>query len=144
MHLNMGQRSADPDGAQTFDLSIPPTRRIGAIVRRALEDLDLPQETLEEAQLLASELVSNSIRHAGLSRFDEVRITARVSGNTLRVDVYDRSQTELQPLAGSIRPAPGAESGWGLYLVDHIASRWGSMPGRYWFQLDVSGERARN
>jgi anti-sigma regulatory factor (Ser/Thr protein kinase) len=140
----MGRRSAEPDGSQTIDLTLPPTRQIGSIVRRALEDLDLPQEALEEAQLLASELVSNSIRHAGLSRFDEVRVTASLSGTTLRVDVYDRSTGKLQPLAGSIRPAPGSESGWGLYLVDHIASRWGSMPGRYWFQLDVSGGSARN
>jgi anti-sigma regulatory factor (Ser/Thr protein kinase) len=109
-----------------------------------LEDLALPPEALEEAQLLASELVSNSIRHAGLSRFDEVRVTAAVTGNTLRVDVFDRSRTEMQPLAGSIRPPPGSESGWGLYLVDHIASRWGSMPGRYWFQLDIPDPRARN
>jgi len=140
----MGQRSVESDGSQTFDISLPPTRRLGALVRRALEDLDLPQTALEEAQLLASELVSNSIRHAGLSRFDEVRVTAAVSGTTLRVDVFDRSNGKLNPLAGSIRPAPGSESGWGLYLVDHIASRWGSMPGRYWFQLDLSGKHARN
>ena len=132
------------ESSYAFDLSLPPTRRVGAVVRRAFEDLDLPQETLEEAQLLASELVSNSVRHAGLSRFDEIRITAQVTGKTLRVDVFDRSSAALEPLAGSIRPAPGAESGWGLYLVDHIAARWGSMPGRYWFQLDVAGNRARN
>ncbi|HEV2685473.1 MAG TPA: ATP-binding protein [Actinomycetota bacterium] len=135
---------AEPDGSQTFDLRLPPTRQIGATVRRALEELDLPEDTLEEAQLLASELVSNSIRHAGLTRFDEVRVKATVSGRMLRVDVFDKSSGELHPLAGSIRPAPGAESGWGLYLVDHIASRWGSTPGRYWFQLDVSQGRARN
>ena len=139
-----GRRNAQSDGAQAFDLNLPPTRGIGAIVRRALEDLDLPLVALEEAQLLTCELVSNSIRHAGLSRFDEIRVTARVTGTTLRVDVFDRSSNVLEPFAGSIRPAPGAESGWGLYLVDHIASRWGSMPGRYWFQLDVSAGRARN
>jgi anti-sigma regulatory factor (Ser/Thr protein kinase) len=138
------RRNPVPSDSHSFDLSLPPTRQIGAIVRRALEGLDLPREALEEAQLLACELVSNSVNHAGLSRFDEIRVTARVTGTTLRVDVFDRSTKVLEPFAGSIRPAPGAESGWGLYLVDHIASRWGSMPGRYWFQLDVSGGRARN
>ena len=139
-----GQRNAETAGAQSFELALPPSRRIGASVRRALEDLDLPQAALEEAQLLASELVSNSIRHARLSRFDDVKVTCSLSGTTLRVDVFDGSKTPLSPLAGSIRPSPGAESGWGLYLVDHIASRWGSMPGRYWFQLDVSPGRADN
>ncbi|TMK55006.1 MAG: ATP-binding protein [Actinobacteria bacterium] len=139
-----GPRNTQPAGAHSFELALPPSRRIGSVVRRALEDLDLPQAALEEAQLLASELVSNSIRHAGLSRFDEIKVTCSLSGTTLRVDVFDGSQTPLRPLAGSIRPSPGAESGWGLYLVDHIASRWGSMPGRYWFQLDVSPGRADN
>src|SRR4029077_11858933 len=125
----MTPRNAELDGAHTFDLTLPPTRRIGGLVRRALEDLDLPRVTLEEAQLLTCELVSNSIRHAGLSRFDEIRVKARVTGTTLRVDVFDRSSNVLEPFAGSIRPMPGAESGWGLYLVDHVASRWGSMPG---------------
>jgi anti-sigma regulatory factor (Ser/Thr protein kinase) len=140
----MTRRNVELDGAHAFDLTLPPTRRIGAIVRRALEELDLPRVTLEEAQLLTCELVSNSIRHAGLSRFDEIRVKARVTGTTLRVDVFDLSTNVLEPFAGSIRPTPGAESGWGLYLVDHIASRWGSMPGRYWFQLDVSAGGARN
>jgi two-component sensor histidine kinase len=138
-----GRRSTESSPSRAFDLALPPSRRIGSIVRRALEDLDLPEPVLEEAQLLASELVSNSIRHAGLSRFDEIHVTATVRGRTLRVDVVDGSDAQLSPLAGTIRPAPGAESGWGLYLVDHIASRWGSMPGRYWFQLDVDGERER-
>ena len=44
-----GPRNAAPRGAQAFDLSLPPSRRIGALVRRALEDLDLPREALEEA-----------------------------------------------------------------------------------------------
>jgi hypothetical protein len=38
-------------------------------------------------------------------------------------------------VSGSIRPAPGAESGWGLYLVDRLASRWGTSAGGYWFEL---------
>jgi len=38
-------------------------------------------------------------------------------------------------VSGSIRPAPGAESGWGLYLVDRVASRWGTSAHGYWFEL---------
>jgi hypothetical protein len=34
---------------------------------------------------------------------------------------------------------PGAESGWGLYLVDQIASHWETLDdeegGGYWFEL---------
>ena len=75
-----------------------------------------------------TELVTNSIRHAGLAPADEVRIRANRLGKRLRVDVYDRSKSELHPLAGSIRPAPGSQSGWGLYLVQQVATRLADAP----------------
>jgi anti-sigma regulatory factor (Ser/Thr protein kinase) len=93
---------------------------------------------LDDAKLLASELVTNSIRHAGLGPDDRVRVRAIWSGTKLRVDVFDRSgKVDSLLVAGSIRPAPGAESGWGLYLVDRLASRWGAATGRYWFELEL-------
>lgn len=137
----MGTSSQDVRGSHSFEISLPPSRWIGRVARRALEHLDLPQDTLESAQLVLSELLSNSVRHARLSRFDQIRVTALISDGTLRVDVIDGSNVR-DTLAGAIRPAPGAESGWGLFLVDRIASRWGSMPGRHWFQLDLPGDRA--
>jgi anti-sigma regulatory factor (Ser/Thr protein kinase) len=99
---------------------------------------------LADANLLVSELLSNSIRHSGLRPDEYVRVTADWSGNTLRVTVRDRSPTSPPgPLTGSIRPSPGAESGWGLYLVDRTATRWGTIPGEgggYWFELELQGE----
>jgi anti-sigma regulatory factor (Ser/Thr protein kinase) len=96
----------------------------------------LPYPLAFDAQLLVSELVSNSVRHAGLGRDDLIRVTADWSGDRLRVHVRDGARpTRASPIAGSIRPAPGAESGWGLYLVDRLASRWGTTAGGYWFEL---------
>jgi len=50
-------------------------------------------------------------------------------------------------IAGSIRPAPGAESGWGLFIVNRLATRWGAIhdgaPG-YWFELDGSPPAGRD
>jgi anti-sigma regulatory factor (Ser/Thr protein kinase) len=98
----------------------------------------LPAPLLEVARLLTSELVTNSIQHAELGPHDSIRVRADWSGTRLRVDVRDRVETRGQhPVAGAIRPAPGAESGWGLFLVDRLASRWGSSPGRYWFELEL-------
>jgi len=125
-------------GRQQFDLHVPADLRIVSSVRRSLEDLGLPPTLLGDAKLLASELITNSIRHAGLGPEDQVRIRAAWSGTKLRVDVFDRGgRLGPDPIAGSIRPLPGAESGWGLYLVDHLASRWGAMGGRYWFELEL-------
>lgn len=120
-----------------FDMGVPANPRMVSRVRQALEELELPPALLSEAQLLASELVTNSIRHSGLRPDDLVRIRASWSGTKLRVDVYDRSGLAAPPpVAGTIRPTPGADSGWGLYLVERLASRWGAAPGRYWFELE--------
>ena len=135
----MNAHEQTSDEARALDLHLPATPTVAALVRRALSYLELSNEQLEVAQLLASELVTNSIRHAGLAPADEVRIRATRLGERLRVDVYDGSKVELHPLAGSIRPTPGAQSGWGLYLVDRLSDRWGTSPGRYWFEIEDDG-----
>jgi anti-sigma regulatory factor (Ser/Thr protein kinase) len=134
--MNAREQASASDGARALDLHLPATPKVAALVRRALSYLELPDEQLAVAQLLASELVTNSIRHAGLAPADEVRVRATRLGERIRVDVYDGSRAELHPLAGSIRPVPGAQSGWGLYLVDRLSDRWGTSPGRYWFEIE--------
>ena len=127
-----------PQALVRLDLRVTARPENVFVVRRAIEALDMPDRLIEDAKLLASELITNSIRHAGLGPEDQVRIRAAWSGTKLRVDVFDRrGRLGPAPIAGSIRPLPGAESGWGLYLVDHLASRWGAMGGRYWFELEL-------
>jgi anti-sigma regulatory factor (Ser/Thr protein kinase) len=141
--MNAREQASMADDQRSLDLHLPATPKVASLVRRALSYLELPDDQLAIAQLLASELVTNSIRHAGLDPTDEVRVRATRLGERLRVDVYDGSKAELHPLAGSIRPIPGAQSGWGLYLVDRLSDRWGTSPGRYWFEIeDGDGESA--
>ena len=125
-----------PETPRCLDFRLRATRTAPTRARRALGQLRLPLPLAFDAQLLVSELVSNSVRHAGLGRDDLIRVTADWSGDRLRVHVRDGARpTRASPVAGSIRPAPGAESGWGLYLVDRLASRWGTTVGGYWFEL---------
>ena len=126
-----------------LDLEIPAVPRMVSEVRRAFEDVPLPPRLLSDAQLLVTELVTNSIHHAGLRRDELIRVVATLSTSTLRVDVHDGGRRRLGPsvVAGAIRPAPGAESGWGLYLVDRLAVRWGRSPGRFWFELALPGRQ---
>jgi anti-sigma regulatory factor (Ser/Thr protein kinase) len=93
-------------------------------------------ETLEDVRLLVSELVTNSIRHSGTGESSQVRLDLLVSPETLRVEVAD---------AGSgFEPRPRVRgqskgSGWGLYLVDRLADRWGVVNDRLtrvWFEID--------
>lgn len=110
-----------------------------AEVRRALGALAIPADVLEDAKVLVSELVGNSVKHSGLGVDDYVRVMAEWSGERLRVTVHDRPRpSSPPPVAAAIRPRPGAESGWGLFIVDRLASRWGTDDAGYWFELDGS------
>jgi anti-sigma regulatory factor (Ser/Thr protein kinase) len=106
-------------------------------VRRAVGQLAFPASVVENAQLLVTELVANSIRHAGIRPQDRICIKARFQRGSLRVDVLDGGRGGPTPHAGGIRPAPGASSGWGLFLVEALATRWGFGTGRFWFELDL-------
>ena len=107
----------------------------------------MPPDVRDGAQLLVTELVSNSIRHAALRADQRIRIWAAWSGRRLKVVVRDRDEGQPARVAGSIRPDPGAESGWGLFIVNQLASRWGAIHdggAGYWFELDASAPGGRD
>jgi anti-sigma regulatory factor (Ser/Thr protein kinase) len=132
--VNLDRQSASP--LRRLELTVRATRKAPSEARRALRQLGLPLPLADAARLAVSELVTNSVRHAGLGRGDLIRITADWSGTRLRVQVRDGGGgTRPAQVSGSIRPAPGAESGWGLYLVDRLTSRWGTHADGYWFEL---------
>ena len=79
-----GQRSECGNQVR-LDLLVPATPRILPEVRRALGELALPASVLDDARLLVSELVTNSIRHAGLHSEDQIRI----AGFTLAIEPID-------------------------------------------------------
>ena len=115
--------------------------RPGAVrhARRALDDLiGLASEaSLEDARLLVSELVTNSVRHGNLVAGQEIQLRVDIEGEVLRVEVGDPGGGfELQPrTAGSQE-----DSGWGLYLVGRLAERWGvSSDGStmVWFEIPL-------
>jgi anti-sigma regulatory factor (Ser/Thr protein kinase) len=119
------------------EILVPAAPSVLPETRQALSELPLPAAVLADAQLMVSEMVSNSIRHAGLNPDDQIRVKAMVSGGKLRVEVLNPIRTGRPRIAGGIRPAPGAESGWGLYLVESLATMWGHGAGRYWFELEL-------
>lgn len=116
-----------------------------ASARRALGSLrDLVGQTrLEDLCLLVSELVTNGVRHAAAGESDQLELEVRRRANCLHVEVTD-------PGPGFTRRARqkgGDETGgWGLFLVEQLADRWGVHNGdgtsRVWFELSVFTESA--
>jgi anti-sigma regulatory factor (Ser/Thr protein kinase) len=135
-HDDVAKAAPNPRVARRVSVHLRPTSTAAEQARRALQRLALPSSLADEAELLVSEVVTNSVRHAGLGPDDLIHLTADWSGTRLRVHVRDRGHI-VHPavVSGFIRPAPGAESGWGLYLVDRLASRWGTAADGYWFEL---------
>ena len=127
-------RGLAPAGAIELTLEVWPDAVELAAVRSALGSLAIPRRKLHDARLLVNELVANSIRHSGVPN-GRIRIRARVAGDTLHVEVVDGGRGAPHPVVGGIRPGPRAASGWGLFLVDALAQRWGHGNGAFWFEL---------
>ena len=82
----------------------------------------LAARVLEDVRLLVTELVTNALRHGSLRKGDRVSLKASLADDMLRIEVRDPGRD------GEVAPrAPGARSGggYGLYLVDKLAKRWG-------------------
>jgi serine phosphatase RsbU (regulator of sigma subunit)/anti-sigma regulatory factor (Ser/Thr protein kinase) len=114
--------------------------------RRALDALQVPllgPEDAHRARLLVSEIVTNSVRHAGVRAPDWIGFEVELSPDALRVQVADRGPG-FRPRPHPHRPPPDEVAGRGLFLVDRLADRWGtSDDGRcVWFELDRRGDGA--
>jgi anti-sigma regulatory factor (Ser/Thr protein kinase) len=110
--------------------------------RRALRAAGLPDDHIERAALLVSELVTNAIVHAA----SDVRV--RVSARPVtRIEVEDDNpRLPDPPRSRSVPPSIDAlePGGLGLAIVEGLASRWGAdrLPNGkvVWFELEPDGE----
>ena len=124
-----------------LQVSLPATPESVSAARRiaekALEGGGSPQ-VAAKLLLMTSELVTNSLRHAGLSGEDSVGLTVDATPSAIRVEVSDPGPgfEQAQPQY----PDHDVGSGWGLYIVERLASRWGVVRGNpsfVWFELDA-------
>lgn len=77
---------------------------------------------LGSVELLVSELVTNAIRHGDLREDDWIELLVEASEDSVWVGVADPGRG-FRRFPNS--PRPDHPSGWGLYLVNHLADRWG-------------------
>jgi len=96
----------------------------------------LPPSLQDDVSLLVTELVTNAVRHGGAATDRPLQVELRRQADRIRVEVVDPG-SDFEPPAP---PANGdASGGWGLFLVDQIAERWGVCPAPagtcVWFEL---------
>ena len=97
-------------------------------------------DVLEAVTLLVSELVTNSVVHAG----SDAEVAVLLKPDALRIEVTDQGSG----IPWSRDAPPDATSGRGLAMVEKLSSAWGVEAGdggkTVWFEvprLDAAGER---
>jgi anti-sigma regulatory factor (Ser/Thr protein kinase) len=121
-----------------LDLQLPREPRAPQAARHVIDGLagHLPQDVLDRFRLVISELVTNAVQHAPDSA-EPIRLLAHIDADAVRVDITDGGK-EFEP--PTRRPRPDKQSGWGLFLVDALADRWGlsrQQSSGVWCEFDV-------
>ncbi|MDH6132461.1 serine phosphatase RsbU (regulator of sigma subunit)/anti-sigma regulatory factor (Ser/Thr protein kinase) [Kitasatospora sp. MAA4] len=97
-------------------------------------------ELIDTAELLASELVTNAIRHTDRDAMFTARLY-REDGREPRLRIEVEDESDLWPQRRT--PGEQASSGRGLMLVEALADAWGVEPRgsgkRMWFELTAGG-----
>ena len=97
-------------------LKVEPNVEAPRVSRGLLAELkDDLEPRFNDVALVLSELVTNSVRHAGAE--DEISVELETSEENIRVEVTDHG-----PCFSKEGPRNG---GMGLDIVDKIADRWG-------------------
>jgi anti-sigma regulatory factor (Ser/Thr protein kinase) len=118
-----------------FSFQFPPAEEAPAQARAALEVFDqiLAPEVLEDLQLVVSELVTNSVKF-GPKRSITLSLQIGTDG-MVRGEVIDEGDGEKAKV--EMTPEPSLEGGWGLHLLNRVATRWGVHEGstHVWFEV---------
>jgi anti-sigma regulatory factor (Ser/Thr protein kinase) len=124
-----------PGTEDSFTLRLRGGAEAAAIARRYLARLrgDLDPPLMETMRLLVPELVANSVKHA---EADSIELKVLVGHSAVWIEVLDEGPGfEHSPRTAASRD----DGGWGLFLVERLANRWGitreGPATRVWFEL---------
>jgi anti-sigma regulatory factor (Ser/Thr protein kinase) len=118
-------------------VSLTPRPEAARLARRALERRGMGEDVGHSVSLLATEVVANAVRHAGLADHEQIVFYAHLEDDFARVEVAD---------AGPGFDPDGVDYGFGLRLVEKIATDWGvdrTRGCRVWFEVDRRSRRFR-
>jgi sigma-B regulation protein RsbU (phosphoserine phosphatase) len=126
------------------ELRLPMESIAPALARAGVRGMSpgLPVRTAADLALLVTELVANAVKHASTAPGDEILVRL-FAVDPIRVEVVDRGPGFDPGLPAE--PVEGRAEGWGLHLLDSLASRWGvdrdERTNTVWFELDPEAER---
>lgn len=121
------RRDRSPSGAQAsvnlgrtrIPASLAAPRTARGLVQEWMPD-GVDPTLLHDAQLLVTELVANSVRHADVPDGTPIDVTAGTTDALIWFQVADAGRTRSVQ-----RRAPRPGGGMGLNLLNNVASRWG-------------------
>jgi len=107
-----------------------------------LLDVEMPEPARDAAALMITEVVANAVLHGCSSVRDQILVEVRAGGGTVGIAVRDPGACTGDPAAG--REGDGyRDDGFGLAIVDQLATRWGMErePANtvVWFELATAG-----
>jgi anti-sigma regulatory factor (Ser/Thr protein kinase) len=127
----------------THRLLLPVSLAAPGLARRTLdtvEELEPYPDVLFAAQLLSSELLANSVRHAGLAMDEAITLSVECGVETLRVEVTDGG-VGFNALSALAEHARSDQRYRGIYFVNALADRWGFLREdggcHVWFEIDI-------
>jgi anti-sigma regulatory factor (Ser/Thr protein kinase) len=124
-----------PGTEDAFSLRLRGGPDAASVARRYLSRLrgDLDPPLMETMRLLVTELIANSVKHAAA---DSVELKVLVGHSAVWIEVLDEGPG-FQPSARTSNSR--VDSGWGLFLVERLANRWGVVregdATKVWFEL---------
>ncbi|MGV9908951.1 ATP-binding protein [Streptomyces tendae] len=130
---------------RSFSVPLSATRRGARLARLlATEKLLAWELPLDPARLIVAELATNAALHGHVPGRSFRLALSVVPPYTLRIELTDTRGDRL-PVSPRTTVAAHAESGYGLLLVEELASRWGVRCGpvpskTVWAELDLAAE----
>jgi anti-sigma regulatory factor (Ser/Thr protein kinase) len=110
------------------------------VVRQALHELPGLECARDDALLVASELVTNAVRHSRCSERELLTVEAFCDEDRLSISVIDPGASGGRAEVVTRAPENG---GLGLRVVQELAERWGAERGRdgytVWAEVALAG-----
>jgi signal transduction histidine kinase len=100
--------------------------------RRRLSGLPNLGWPLGDAMLVATELISNAVRHSMCTEADSLLVSVSHDSDYVRISVRDPGRSGR---TARIADGDGWFGGLGLKIVDALATRWGSSRGAAGYEV---------